>query len=232
MKRIICQFHKESTPSLVLYGDRYYCFGCGAKGKSNTLKNIDQSLITDDEVVVREDLNETFNYINSLNRIDHRGLSFPCDAKGYYIVWPNGQYYKKRLFGEEKSKYRCPIGHKKPLFIALDAGPKAKGLIVVEGEINAMSLALCIKDYSIVSPGGSTEFDKKYLPYLVGYDRVFIVADKDSAGAKAVINLKSILVQYTPYIKYSLLEQDINEILIKYGQEKVRETLKEKMGLS
>lgn len=231
MKRILCQFHKEDTPSLALYGDRYFCFGCGARGPVKDLKNIDIELTQDDLTEIKEDLNETFNYISSLSRITHRALSFPADSKGYYIIWPNDKYYKKRFFEETKSKYRCPIGHKKPLFIAKDAGPKAGGLFIVEGEINAMSLAQCLDGYSIVSPGGSTEFDKKYLQYYIAYDKIFIVADKDSAGAKAVINLKSLLTTYTPYVKYWLAEQDINEILVKYGQEEVRAKIKKEMGL-
>lgn len=49
---ILCPFHKEETPALViyLYEDRYYCYGCGEKGDMATLcaKLIRLGLIDED----------------------------------------------------------------------------------------------------------------------------------------------------------------------------------------
>ena len=28
----LCPFHAETTPSFVVFGDHYHCFGCGAHG--------------------------------------------------------------------------------------------------------------------------------------------------------------------------------------------------------
>lgn len=36
--KIICPFHKETTPSCVISEDKYHCFGCGKNGNINELK--------------------------------------------------------------------------------------------------------------------------------------------------------------------------------------------------
>ena len=38
-KKYICPFHKETTPSLVISGEKYYCFGCGKNGKAEDIKD-------------------------------------------------------------------------------------------------------------------------------------------------------------------------------------------------
>lgn len=36
-RRIRCPFHAEQTPSCVVDAERYYCFGCGATGRTQDL---------------------------------------------------------------------------------------------------------------------------------------------------------------------------------------------------
>jgi CHC2 zinc finger len=36
----LCPFHKEKTPSFMIDGEKYYCFGCGRKGDTDSLEKI------------------------------------------------------------------------------------------------------------------------------------------------------------------------------------------------
>lgn len=212
VRRILCPHHKEQTPSYVVYpSGAGHCFSCGAHDKEATFEPTGH-------IVPKEDITLSMNYIGSLPIKPIRGLQMPVDERFYYVLWPTKDYYKKRSIADSSSKYLSPVGHRKPLFIAQEAG---QVLIVVEGEINAMSLAQCELPASIVSPGSAADFYssnyQKYCTYYSKYDRVLIIADADKAGTVAAIELKTRLTPATNCI-ISLWPKDANDLLQEHGK--------------
>jgi hypothetical protein len=228
-KRIICvnPEHEEKTPSMIIYEEYAHCFGCGYRVP---LSKLGIEVEKEAKPREKEDVERTLAYIAALPVKTVRGLSLPCDDKYYYIVFPGCNYYKKRAFDSSGSRYLCPSGHAKPLYVPY----KTTGdtLAIVEGELNALSLAQITPLYSICSPGGTSEFggksfDKYVSFYLTSYKKFVIVTDRDRAGTLAAIEIKAKLIKYTPYVKVILQEPDYNEILQNYGTE----GLKQRVGM-
>ena len=219
----LCMFHKEDTPSLVIYDKEYHCYGCGAHGPLSDI-GVEVGPKTARYV---EDLDQKMTYITGLPCNLIRGINAFFDTKGYYIVWPNLDYYKLRLWGEDKDKYRCPSGIQKPLFWAgVVSVIKPLILFIVEGEINALSLVKAYPDADVCSPGSATDFcNKNYLNEYKGYDKIVIIADNDGPGAIAAITLKSELTRDVKDIQIVLLHEDCNELLTTYGKESLRQSI-------
>lgn len=210
-KRLICPNpeHKEKTPSYVIYEDYGHCFGCGYRGK------VAEGAAS--PPVPKEDINATLSYIATLPTKTVRGLDLPCDDQYFYILFPGYSYYKKRLLVSDGSvsKYKCPSGHAKPLYIPYHR-PNHTSLAIVEGELNALSLAQIEPSYNICSPGGTADFygknyEKYCQYYLQGYKSYTIIVDRDGAGCKAAIELKTKLMKHSPDIKIILQDRDCNE---------------------
>lgn len=210
--------HEDSAPSCAVYDDGSgYCFSCNkyfkevAEPTKNVIKHI-------------EDLNEKFNYIESLPTTHTRGLVFPFDNDGYYIVWPDRNYYKLRRWATLRGgdKYLSPSGHSKPLF-RLPASKAVSRLIIVEGEINALSLKFEIANCDIISPGSATSFTDNTmlssLPTLAKYANILICVDEDVAGLSAALKLKELLKHDVLSVTINLMEKDFNQLLVDYGKE-------------
>lgn len=212
-KLILCPYHKEDTPSLALYPDGFRCFGCGKFGQLSELGLKDLPQL---EEVDPEDVAEKMVYISALPFFIIRGLSLPRDGDGFYIVWPDHSYYKRRNW-EGKPKYTGPAGHKQPLLWVANP-PHAKTCLIVEGELNALSFGQVCEGAAIVSPGSASNFKsqvKYLLPAMINYDRVIIVADQDSAGAIACIELMGQLSGKVKSIRAHLMPEDANDLLQK-----------------
>ncbi len=235
MEKIICPFHKingqpERTPSCVVYHDHYHCFSCGAHGVDLSSLGNGRSLVsTVSNGETREHLGESLNRIKSLPRGVIRGLHMHANRDSYYVLWPNGDYYKRRDFKDTEARYYCPKGHPKPPFVL---NPGKTGCIVVEGEINALSLATVVTDWTIVSPGGASEFNK-YLTEYKKYSTIVLIADKDPAGAEAIIKTKPLLLKHTHDVRHYLIDpnKDLNDWLVKDGQEGLSKFTETELGL-
>jgi len=232
IERILCPFHKEDTPSLVVYDNGFKCFGCGRAGRLSELGRQDTFGNSSAYRKPPEDISKTISYISSLPKEKIRGLDLPSDTDNYYIVWPgNTPYYKRRsrVTTEEGAKYLCPRGHEKPLFILNSVSRSKNKLVVVEGEINAMSVFEACPEIDVASPGGTNEFfskkTEKYLQVFKQYENILVMVDKDGPGIKAAVELKARLLQYTPFVTTILMEKDANEILTETegGRQKLRE---------
>lgn len=227
IKKILCPAHEEKTPSLVLYPNgNAHCFGCGyhtsAESLGVKLEDIPEPYV--------EDLEKAVTYIRGLPKQNIRGLQLPADPSSYYVLWPDASYYKRRFFDvkEGAPKYVGASGHVKAPF-DLTEGKSTKSLIIVEGEINALSLVEAMPDQAVISPGGSGDFyskvNEKYLPTYLKYENILLVVDHDAAGAIAGIKLKSKLAQYTTRVKISLWKDDSNSLLEKHGKEALKEEI-------
>lgn len=217
--------HDDRTPSCAVYEDNsMYCFSCNYYAKG------DSKAIIAEPIKEKEDLNERFKYINSLENITHRGLSFRHDNKGYYITWPGETYYKLRSWAVRpgESKYIGARGHKKPWFGA-STHPNSRKLLIIEGEINAISVkeAAETKEIDVISPGGASNFFdremKSKVEYFRKYATIGVLVDNDEAGAEAAIKFHKLVKPYCSDIRIKLMEKDANTILIDDGKEKLKE---------
>lgn len=213
MQRYHCPKHDERTPSVVIYETYAFCFGgCGRIELSELGPHVKPTA-----KAPPEDLAGALVRINSLPLASVRGLSLPVDGNSFYIVWPCGGYYKRRQFLPGNGpKYVCPRGHAKPLFIAKDE-PKATLLTLVEGELNALSLASVNLPGAIASPGGVGDFGERLLKYeqlLLRFERFRLVLDADGPGLEAAIATKKLLLRYSPYVEIVLMEKDANDLLV------------------
>lgn len=236
--RILCPQHKEDTPSCVLYPDGvYHCFGCGAHGLSKDLKGLEDGTVT--AKVEQADLEAELKRIHSLPVQSVRGISLHTDSSYYYVVWPNRGYYKKRAIAERQGfpKYQCPAGHPKPIWYTQPI-LGSKVLIVVEGEINALSIQAACPQYSIWCPGGTGDFYSRSAPARLqdisfrNYVQCLVLTDRDSAGAIACIKFKALAAGLGPQIDCFLMPKDANEILQETGTTGLRKEIERYLGLS
>lgn len=226
MKRILCPFHAEATASMALYPEGGFCFGCGKWATYKEL-GLAKENVSAEYKTEPEDLQSTIQSIKKLPIKNIRGLQCYVGDTGYYILWPGEIYYKFRSFEADiKSKYRCPKGHKQPI---LELGNKnSPDLIIVEGEINALSAETAGPEYRIISPGGAQQFDERLATCTNDKtDRVVFLVDNDAAGAQAYIYGATFTQSKAPYIRVKrlLMDRDCNEILVQDGKEKLREII-------
>jgi hypothetical protein len=224
MPKIICRWHKDTAPSMNLYKDHGFCFVCGKYAMADELKDI--QFTGEERELEPEDLDAAFCYINRLPSVELRGLRFPADDHGFYVVWPDRTYYKKRLNGG-KARYIGAAGHQKPPFWARRSGSQT--LIIVEGEINALSVAEACPELDVMSPGGAGDFSAKraklFLRSILHYSILIVIADADKAGALACIELMGLLSGSGKQIKHHLMQPDANEVLIEHGKETLRQEI-------
>jgi DNA primase len=227
-KKILCVFHEESTPSLVLYKDGFKCYGCGVFGKLEELEGVEIPPKEELESEPPEDLQYSLTRILSLSDAEVRGLTFPADNSGYYIVWPDHSYYKKRFWEPGKGpKYIGARGHTRGLFWARKEGNDT--LAIVEGEINALSVAKAMPGIDVVSPGGVGDFTerkaKQQLTSYYRYSTIVVIADADKPGAEAIINTMSVLWANKIKAVGLPMQPDANEVLINDGPGKLKEQI-------
>ena len=232
--RFLCARHKENTPSAVLYGNRVHCFGCGANYLASEIDPSIRENIIPMGPRSYENIEETYEYIRSLPKQNIRGLQFPANEVGYYITWPRCDYYKLRLFKKEKpridgkdddhyarAKYKSPMGHNFKVWEG-QSNDGDSTLVMVEGEINAMSLCEVPQpNCKVISPGGAgnflaRSFLREYLYKCIKWPKIVIIADQDPAGAKAAIHTFSQLVAWGhKNVVAELWKQDANDLLVK-----------------
>lgn len=225
---ITCPHHDDKTASLAKYEDgSAYCFSCSLYYPPSTF-DVDRSTLSP---VPTEDIGARIRHIKELPTQEHRGLTFHYDSTGYYILWPDDSYYKCRKWVPDPSKYKNPRGISQPGFYL--TGRNAI-LFIVEGEINALSLKKVYPRCAVLSPGSAGNFKEKllknYLAEIKKYNKVIIIVDYDKAGLTALKEIKGVLNKNLIYPKIYMNSMDINEMLTKYGETKIKEELKE-MGV-
>lgn len=184
--------------------------------------------------VEAEDLEAAYAYIDSLPLTSVRGLMLPTDGKSYFITWPNRDYYKRRFFESTGPKYIGATGHERPLFIANYAGGDT--CVLVEGELNALSIAKACPELSVVSPGGAGDFNskrlKRHLHSLVLFSTIIVVADDDRAGHEALILGASYLSAKGFQVRTMRMAPDANDLLCKgdEGREELRKRFSASLG--
>lgn len=211
--------HDDRTPSMHVYSDGAYCFVCGHTSPlEEVISSEEIRLIKKDP----EDVYARLKIIKQLPKGRIRGLLLPRDASGYYIIWPDNSFYKKRRFNDTP-RYYCPRGNKPPLFFYQQ---DQTSLVIVEGELNAKTVFLStITSASICSPGSAGELLKHLSKYLT-FKNILIIVDKDAVGVAYGLELKALLLKSKKKVTLNAVEKDANQILQDSGFEGVREWFK------
>lgn len=215
--------HDDQTASMEVYNDGGFCFACSYVDKSLADENLPQK--------TKENIKETIAYIQGLPRKEIRGLYLPYDSSGFYILWPDNSYYKKRMFQGE-TRYIGPRGHRAPLY--LRPGSARGNLVLIEGELNAESVYEVFKDYyrpGIASPGSANEFMRHIEEYLY-YNAIYAILDKDPAGVAAGVELKNTLSKRGIRVNLIAVTRDYNAILQEEGKEGLKEQIFKDLGMS
>jgi DNA primase len=150
-------------------------------------------------------------------------------------LWNEDKYYKKRSKHKEKgSKYLCPRGHFKPLFVPYKHSSQT--LFIVEGELNALSLAQLEPEGTVCSPGGTSDFFGKnfdyYKKFYLKYKYLYVILDKDAAGIKAALESKAKFIEITPYVEFIFMDNgDCNDLLNFYGKNEFKKRMEMLMGM-
>lgn len=222
--KINCPYHDDRTASMHVYETNAHCFGCGVNVHDLTKLGLENKVTKEPAYV--EDVKATLSYISTLPARLIRGFSLPADSLGYYIVWPTNNYYKRRLFDPKPGdpKYVGPAGVRKPMFIVRQNDSKT--LALVEGELNAKSVARAYPGIAVASPGGSGDFHssrfQQDLQFYRNYETILVIADLDQAGAIAAIEFKARVMHCVPDTRIMLMPTDANEILITHGKQALK----------
>lgn len=218
--KILCPSHQDTNPSLEIYSDGCFCFVCGYTCSLDEI-NVDPAKVYREPTNVPAEIAR----IQGLPRTEIRGLQLPYDDTGYYIVWPDKSFYKKRWFRGD-TRYTGPRGVKPPLF--LYPGEHREKVVVVEGEINAMSLQLAYPNtkVTIVSPGSVTNIVKPELHnYCLKCDSTYAIVDYDPAGVIYGMEFKNQLLKKGKRVELIPLKQDLNDVLITRGVSGIKEVI-------
>lgn len=225
--KITCPFHDDGTASLHVYEDHFNCFGCGARGSIEQLEAKIPSFKTRLPVQHRapENLEESIARVTALPLSQVRGLSLQTDQRGYYIVYPNAKYYVRRSWTDDEPRFYAPVGVRKPLYALRQGGST---LVLIEGQINALSALESVPDHAVISPGASTDFNKPgTVEECLRYSTIYIVVDNDAAGVVAAVQLRDTLLFKGKRVIVIALDDDFNSILVNLGKEALNNKIKE-----
>ncbi len=215
-----CPLHDDRVASMKIYGDIAWCFVCHMSIPTTELNIIESPRLKQEPTNVPERI----KHIKALPKKYIRGFDLHCEEDGsFYIVWPGENYYKKRT-NNPKTRYIGPAGVKAPL---LAFPGRSNHLIVVEGELNAMSLYEAIYgDYTVVSPGSAGEF-MRHIALYKAYNKVTLILDNDAAGLVHGYQVKEVLLKSRVNTTIVLMNKDFNQILQDGGEDAVRAKFEE-----
>lgn len=237
-QKVNCPWHDDNTASCHIYEDSFFCFGCGATGTLDKLAGKAPTFKNAFKLKGKpENLEESLSRIAALPTKEIRGLNLPYDTRGYYIVYPNAEYYVLRRWeAQDANKYVGPLGHRKPMYGRNSVD--CPHLILVEGQINAASIrASGIKLFgsyqcAVSSPGAATDFLKPMvLEYCLQYQKICIIVDKDAAGVAAGLQLRDKLVKAGKAVVLYPVERDFNQVLCENGASAVKEEISKALAL-
>ena len=147
-----------------------------------------------------------------------------------FNYWLNGELINIKFRGPKKS-FKLVSGAEK-IFYNLDQIRTEKECIIVEGEFDALSFGEAGLDNVVSVPNGFTAQGNVNLDYLDDYydyfenkDKIYIAVDNDEAGLNGQKELIRRLGAEKCYIVNFEDCKDANEYLIKYGTEKLKNTI-------
>lgn len=221
MAKIHCTVHNDTNASMEVYENENeiigYCFSCQARvvlegrpsGRNRRPTNVPDML----------------NYIATLPQRKIRGFDVPVDDLGFYLVWPERTFYKRRNFSDNP-RYTAPRGISAPPYVFKGTSDTA---VIVEGEINARSLyeSYPTKD-TVMSPGSVTKFPS-FSKVVQSYSKVVLVVDHDTPGIVYGTELKNLLLKQGKKTILITCATDYNDLFCTEGPEAVAKHFKENL---
>ena len=119
------------------------------------------------------------------------------------------------------------------IFYNLDSSHISKDIIIVEGEMDALSFVEVGLHQTVSIPNGATlgtpnlDYINNYLQYFDNKEKIYIALDQDEAGQNVAKELIRRLGADKCFIVNFKDCKDANEYLIKYGNIALQETIKE-----
>lgn len=208
MSKILCPYHHDTTPSMHVYEEYSYCFVCSARVKNSKVGIVPSQMHVPGQFSIEDKLLE----IHALPVNLYRGLLLPADEKGVYITWPNDTYYKKRYYKGEP-RYTCPKGKPQPLLIY-------KGnshLVLIEGELNALSACVATQCKETIASAGSANDMKRHIKEYLKYKTITIIVDHDAPGIAFGLEMKDNLLKHGKRATLVTVEMDYNDVLTQLG---------------
>lgn len=207
--KILCPNHEDTRPSMEVYENENervgFCFVCHTRVVLDGPPSNNRRSPTN--------IRSALEYISTLPVERIRGFDLPVDSVGYYVLWPTRDFYKRRNF-HDNPRYTSPRGVKAPLY---EIKGKTETLVIVEGELNALSLSVSTKtDDTIVSPGSVANFGA-CLKVAKEYKRIVLVVDHDPAGIVYGCALKLELLKLGKRVSLITCETDYNEMYCNLG---------------
>jgi len=103
-------------------------------------------------------------------------------------------------------------------------------LVLIEGELNALSLAEAYpeRSFSIASPGSASDLQRHIEDYK-RYEMVVVVVDRDPAGIANGCVLKETLTKLGKSVMLICVPVDFNDLLQRGGPALVRETFEKEL---
>jgi hypothetical protein len=209
-----------------IYENTAHCFVCGAHCPvEDVLSGVELKKYNKQH---KYSFEETMEYISCLPVKEVRGLMLPVNTTGFYVVWPDKSYYKKRLY-IGKNRYIGPPGMKPPL---LKLGPqKAKSMLwVIEGELNALSFNQCYPNEDVVSPGSATEL-LRHIEFYLTFPYISVIVDKDDAGVAHGVILRDELAARGKLCNLIAVKKDFNDVLQEKGKARAKEKYLALLGM-
>lgn len=209
-----------------------WCFVCNRRADLEGVLDVES--LPKEVQVQPEDLSASIERIRSLEWKQIRGLEFKANERGYFITWPGEMYYKFRSFNGTP-RFLAPKGHKQPL-LTYRTCPAEPFLILVEGELNALSILMTQDEtynYDLSSPGSAGNFislDKEILALAAHYTQVVIWTDHDAAGIKALWHIYPKLVKLGLHVTHYTSKEDANDILVSQGPGGLRQMVERILG--
>ncbi len=160
---------------------------------------------------------------NKIVTDDKGNIAFPFfDENEEFVFLKYRSIEKKKMWREKQTK---------PILYGMQHCDNEYPLIIVEGEIDKLTLDECSVINAVSVPSGSEDFewvDNCYY-WLLQFQEIIIFGDNDSAGQKMIEQLARRVGEY----KCKVVDaehykdcKDANEIYVKYGKEQVIKAIK------
>jgi DNA primase len=230
--KINCPYHDDKTASMEVYETHSHCFGCGAHVPVEKLGIKAKMPSQWQRKITSEDVDKSIEQISKYPRKLIRGLELPYNSTGYFIVYPGNKYYVKRLWeGTNANKYKCPPGQKTPLMLFNATAPKDL-LVVIEGQMNALTANAVAPGLAVCSPGSANSLNRPdFVKYYLHYTTIVVIVDRDPPGVVEGIKLRDELLKHRKRVVLYPMQQDLNALYTTDGKEEAKRALKEALDM-
>lgn len=217
-----CPCDKSSDAYAIDTDGHGYCFSCAKYFPNEEEENrVDEGKFTYEYLDWRSIDANTFRKYRCATKINQ-------DGKPIAIAFPYGDSARK-IRNLEKKEFFSQGNMKDATLFGMDIFPSgsAEGVIVTEGELDALSAYQMTKLPSVSVRGASSAFKdcSANLEYLNGFPKVYLCFDNDEPGKEANRRVSTLLGNRAYHVRLSGRDKDANDFLQRAGQEEFNNIL-------